>query len=90
MVIGKKGIVHRDLKPGNIMLHFTDFPEIRLPSDQRTTDKLFVSQLKDKHFDDLTKYKPLVKIVDFGHSYNGLNPLGDETMKGNPMTLSPQ
>jgi hypothetical protein len=31
-----------------------------------------------------------VKIVDFGHSYNGLNPLGDETMKGNPMTLSPQ
>ena len=29
--IQDKGIVHRDLKPGNIMLHFENYPEVRLP-----------------------------------------------------------
>ena len=51
---------------------------------------MFQSQLTEWHFADLTVSKPIVKIVDFGHSFNGLNENGDEICKGNPMTLCPQ
>lgn len=51
---------------------------------------MFESQLTKWHFEDLTVSKPVVKIVDFGHSFNGLNEKGDEICKGNPMTLCPQ
>ena len=87
--IQEKGIVHRDLKPGNIMLHFENYPERRLPDHLKEQEKMFESQLTQWHFEDLTVSKPIVKIVDFGHSFNGLNQEGDEICKGNPMTLCP-
>lgn len=44
-------IIHRDFKPQNIMLDFPQWP------DQRQPRKIFKSQLTERHFEELMKFK---------------------------------
>lgn len=59
------------------MLHFQNQPSYLTPEK--------VEEL----YQDVTKSRPTVKIVDFGHSFRGENVQRDRN-KGNPMTLSPE